>query len=60
VRKNCVNKKLLIGNRILKIDEAAESVELPTEAAAAKLSLGLRKPHFRVLNPKIREFDGNV
>jgi hypothetical protein len=27
---------------------------------AAKLSLGLRKPHFRVPNPKIREFDGEV
>ena len=28
--------------------------------AASKLSLGLRKPHFRVPNPKIREFDGEV
>ena len=29
-------------------------------AGAAKLRLGLRKPHLWVLNPKIREFDGNV
>jgi len=28
--------------------------------AAGKLSLGLRKPQFRVPNPKIREFEGEV
>jgi hypothetical protein len=29
-------------------------------AAAAKLSLGLRKPHLWILNPKIWKFDGYV
>jgi hypothetical protein len=28
----CVDQKLLLGNRILKEDEAAESIELPTAA----------------------------
>jgi hypothetical protein len=28
----CIDKKFLFGNRILKKDEAAESVELPTAA----------------------------
>jgi hypothetical protein len=28
----CIDQKLLLGNRILEEDEAAESIELPTAA----------------------------
>jgi hypothetical protein len=33
---------------------------LSRNPGAAKLSFSLQKPHFRILNPKIRKFDGDI
>jgi hypothetical protein len=48
--RTCVNEELMIGNRILKIDDTAQGVELP--ARAAKFSVKLQEAlHFRAFIP---------